>query len=327
MVLVSRGITIQKKSLIKEEIKDNIEINGSFSLTLDAWIAINQDAYLGITLHFINKNFELKSYLLWIRDLKEPHLGRYLIEELLKSLQDYNIEYNISSITRDNASSNDTLIKELRSYYDISGIVFQGDISCIAHVLNLVVQDILKAIIKEAYNDLDNIDIYNIENEEEVEDIIPNNQKTRWSSIANMLKDLLNLWLAIKLVITSSKSKVFKTNRDILLLKDSDIQYLEKCLKIFNIFIKATTKLQADKYPTIYYLIPEVYNIYTRLENIREELNDPVFRDAINKGIAKLRKYYPKQGINLNNRALYLSLILDPRIKRDGLELIGLTRG
>jgi hypothetical protein len=41
-----------------------------------------------------------------------------------------------------------------------------------------------------------------------------------------------------------------------------------------------------------------------------------------------LRKYYPKQG-NLNNKskALYLALILDPRIKREGLKNIGLTSG
>ncbi|KAH7309951.1 hypothetical protein BKA65DRAFT_485174 [Rhexocercosporidium sp. MPI-PUGE-AT-0058] len=53
---------------------------------------------------------------------------------------------------------------------------------------------------------------------------------------------------------------------------------------------------------------------------------EPIFTDAINKGIAKLRKYYLKQGINLNNKALYLSLILDPRIKKDGLKLISLSR-
>jgi hypothetical protein len=50
-------------------------------------------------------------------------------------------------------------------------------------------------------------------------------------------------------------------------------------------------------------------------------------RFNINKGIAKLRKYFPKQGISQNNKALYLALILDPRIKREGLEAIGLTRG
>ena len=53
----------------------------------------------------------------------------------------------------------------------------------------------------------------------------------------------------------------------------NEITYLEKCLCIFSIFVKATTKLQAEKYPTIYYLVPEVYKIYTRLEAIRDEFN------------------------------------------------------
>ena len=88
-----------------------------------------------------------------------------------------------------------------------------------------------------------------------------------------MLKYFLNLWPAIKSVINISDSKAFKKNKDILSLTDSDIAYLEKCLKIFSIFIKATTKLQAEKYPTIYYLIPEIYKIYTRLESIRDKFN------------------------------------------------------
>jgi len=54
---------------------------------------------------------------------------------------------------------------------------FQGDIPCLAHVLNLVVQDILKAIIKDAYNNLDNNNIYNIENEEEEEEEEVSNNK------------------------------------------------------------------------------------------------------------------------------------------------------
>ena len=41
--------------------------------------------------------------------------------------------------------------------------------------------------------------------------------------------------------------------------------------------------------------------------------------------MTKLRKYYPKQG-NLNNKskALYLALILNPRIKKEGLSNISL---
>lgn len=88
-----------------------------------------------------------------------------------------------------------------------------------------------------------------------------------------MLKEFINLWPAIKSVINLSDSKAFQKNKQSLLLKDNDIEYLKKCLKILNIFVKATTKLQAEKYPTIYYLIPEIYNIYNRLENIRDEFN------------------------------------------------------
>ena len=58
-----------------------------------------------------------------------------------------------------------------------------------------------------------------------------------------MLKEFLNLWPAIKSVINLSDSKVFKKNKDSLLLRDKDINYLRNCLKIFKIFVKATTKL------------------------------------------------------------------------------------
>jgi hypothetical protein len=49
---------------------------------------------------------------------------------------------------------------------------------------------------------------------------------------------------------------------------------------------------------------------------------------TINKGIAKLRKYYPKDrwvSPNSRNKALYISLILDPRIKIEDL-VVGITR-
>jgi hypothetical protein len=39
-----------------------------------------------------------------------------------------------------------------------------------------------------------------------------------------------------------------------------------------------------------------------------------------------LRKYYPNNaGINTKNKAIYIVLLLDPRIKRAGLELTEIT--
>ena len=71
------------------------------------------------------------------------------------------------SITRDNASSNNTLIEALTKHYEKEGLRFQGDIPCIAHVLNLVIQDIIKGIIKEDYDSSYINDIYTEENDSE----------------------------------------------------------------------------------------------------------------------------------------------------------------
>ena len=76
-----------------------------------------------------------------------------------------------------------------------------------------------------------------------------------------MLRDFLHIYKAIKVVINSFKSKAFKNKS--LILTNIKIAYLNNILNIISIFVKATTKLQAENYPTIYYIIPEVYKIYT----------------------------------------------------------------
>ena len=82
-----------------------------------------------------------------------------------------------------------------------------------------------------------------------------------------MLDNFLHIYKPIKVVINSSKSKAFKDK--ILILTNIELNYLKNILSIISIFIKATIKLQAENYPTIYYIIPEVYRIYTRLKNFK----------------------------------------------------------
>jgi len=84
-----------------------------------------------------------------------------------------------------------------------------------------------------------------------------------------MLRDFLNIYQAIKVIINNSNSKAFKDKS--LILTDIEIIYLNNILNIIFIFVKGTTKLQAEKYPTIYYIIPEVYKIYKKLEDFKEE--------------------------------------------------------
>ena len=87
-----------------------------------------------------------------------------------------------------------------------------------------------------------------------------------------MLKNFIFLYKLIKLVIFISEFIVFKNKA--ILLSDTEINYLEKCLQILNIFVKTTTKLQAEYYFTAYYIIPELYIIYNKLEKLKIEFNN-----------------------------------------------------
>jgi hypothetical protein len=79
-----------------------------------------------------------------------------------------------------------------------------------------------------------------------------------------MLDNFLYIYKPIKVVINSSKSKAFKDKS--LILINIKLNYLKNILSIILIFIKAIIKLQVENYLTIYYIIPEVYRIYTWLK-------------------------------------------------------------
>ena len=55
-------------------------------------------------------------------------------------------------------------------------------------------------------------------------------------------------------------NKAFKDKS--LKITEKELAYLKTTLFILKVFIKATNKLQADLYPTIYYTIPLIYSIF-----------------------------------------------------------------
>jgi hypothetical protein len=85
-----------------------------------------------------------------------------------------------------------------------------------------------------------------------------------------MLNNFLNLYKPINIVIQNSNNKAFKDKK--LLISDEELLYLKNTLLILKIFVKATNKLQADKYPTIYYTLPLLYSIYIQLDKVINEL-------------------------------------------------------
>ncbi|KAG6516449.1 hypothetical protein ZIOFF_026914 [Zingiber officinale] len=120
------------------------------ALTTNMWTASNQrKGFLALTAHFIDDNWTLQSRILRFAYVHSPHTSEVLANVIVKSMMDWNIDRNISTITIDNCSTNDSLINNVLHKLDHSTLMLGGSLfhmRCATHILNLVVQDSLDVI-------------------------------------------------------------------------------------------------------------------------------------------------------------------------------------
>lgn len=135
-----------KQKIIKKILRDN---KSKFSFTIDGWSSISSRSYYGVTIHFIDTQWELKSFTLDFIPSHGQHTGKAIAKYFYECLKEYDIRDRIQGITLDNAAANTTFIYELSQLMEESGYKFDPinqHFRCFAHILNLGVQDILKNI-------------------------------------------------------------------------------------------------------------------------------------------------------------------------------------
>ena len=117
------------------------------SIALDAWSASNHLSFLAIKGYYINTQWELQEKLLDFIPIRGSHTGRSMAKELLRVLSETNTTQRLLCITCDNASNNSTLTQSIESELGQKGIKWrqsENSIPCLAHIINLVVQDIIQ---------------------------------------------------------------------------------------------------------------------------------------------------------------------------------------
>lgn len=120
------------------------------SLTSDMWTSNQTLGYICITIHFIDMNWKLHKMIIRFCMLETPHNGAAMFNVLLKSLQEWNLEDKLFSITVDNASVNGTMIYNLReNLVSKNMLLYEGallHVRCACHVFNLIAQVGLLAV-------------------------------------------------------------------------------------------------------------------------------------------------------------------------------------
>lgn len=123
----------------------------TIALSLDVWTSKNHIPILVIG-HWLTEEFEYREKVLEFKELRGPHSGENLAAAIQALLIELNLERKLLSITGDNASNNERmaveLFKSLQKTYGADSLFCGLDsyIRCLAHIINLIVKDILQAL-------------------------------------------------------------------------------------------------------------------------------------------------------------------------------------
>lgn len=150
---------------LKEELAATCQ---TIALSLDIWTSKNHISILNIVGHWLTDEFEYREKVLEFTELRGPHSGEDLAAAVEGLLVELNLDRKLLSITGDKASNNERMVLQLfQNLQKICGTnpLFCGlgsYIRCLAHILNLIVKEILLALksgnTDEAASICDNLD-------------------------------------------------------------------------------------------------------------------------------------------------------------------------
>ncbi|KAJ0780625.1 putative HAT dimerization domain, ribonuclease H-like superfamily, hAT-like transposase, RNase-H [Helianthus annuus] len=325
---------LEEKRKVRDFIKNNV---GRICLTTDTWTSNQQSSYMCLTAHFIDNEWKLRNKVLAFC-LQENHRGVDIGKAIEKCLQEWEIE-NILTVSVDNASANDVAIDFLKKVFQNSSKCLLNakwiHIRCVAHIINLVVQDGIKKVDKSVNKirwavwwirkSPSRIDKFN----EFAKVVNANTQKhllldvpTRWNSTYLMLEVAQSYEKTFERY--DIEESVFRTELEKAghnEIKSEDWQSVRTLCHFLKPFYDITQRVSGTHYVTSNSCIDEIYQIRDILDKAIGSNTLCQIAMTMNE---KFRKYYGD--IKKVNLLLYFALVLDPRNKKHYLNLLFIDR-
>lgn len=153
-VIPSRSTVTRDCLLLYRDEKEKLRVQMKHEahrvcLTTDAWTSVQQINYMCVTAHFIDNDWNLQKRVINFCPVSS-HRGHDIGVILEMTIKDWELQ-NVLTVTVDNASSNDVAIDYIKRKMIIWKDLCVLDakwthVRCVAHILNLIVQDGLKKV-------------------------------------------------------------------------------------------------------------------------------------------------------------------------------------
>jgi hypothetical protein len=145
-----RALLDARHDKVVQGIKESLPPKQKVSLAIDGWTSPNRKGFLGVIAYWVTEEMQLKETLILFRVLHGQHSGESMAKIIHEMLQSYGLCDQLMAITSDNASPNNTLRTELAGLLErhnqVSWDPVSGSIRCLAHIIQLSVQEFLKSL-------------------------------------------------------------------------------------------------------------------------------------------------------------------------------------
>ena len=91
--------------------------NGKVSITTDIWTACNEQAFLGIVVHWIDLDWKMRVLLLDIVPLHDSHTGTLIATTIIDVLRSFGLGERLLDVPTDNGGNMVTLAEKLSMQY------------------------------------------------------------------------------------------------------------------------------------------------------------------------------------------------------------------
>ncbi|KAL4587636.1 hypothetical protein LXL04_000508 [Taraxacum kok-saghyz] len=311
----------------KEKIGAFIKKNkGRICLTTDTWTSTQQSCYMCLTAHFVNNEWKLVKKVLNFCP-QEYHRGVDIGKVVETCLIEWGIE-NILTISVDNASANDVAIEFLKKNFQNSNkCLLNGKwthIRCVAHVLNLVVQDGVKKVgsavenvrwacrwIRQAPSRIDKFAKFSKLVTNGTTKHLTRDVSTRWNSTYQMLEVAQAYEKTFERYdFEESEFRTEIEKAGLSVPSASDWKRIRELCHFLKPFFEVTKRVSGTLYVTSNSVVEDIFAIRTLLD---EAIFDANLVDIALAMKTKFDKYFGD--VEKMNLLLYFALILDPRNK------------
>ena len=292
-------------------------------LTEDVWTSSAMEAYLGVTAHLINAEWDMQTYIVVVKPLEGSHTAENIVQWNIDVLHDFSIaESKVYAIVHDNGSNMVAAVRDLREV-----LPNVTSVRCAGHTLQLCLIGPLednvihrtiaaaRTLVKHFRKSTKALD--GLKSKQKMmslpEHTLIQDVATRWNSTYDMISRLLEQRWAVTAVL--GDDAITARDKRYLDLTSDQWEILQKLEEVLEPFKTATKFLSAEQYVSLSVVIPLIKGLIHSLRPNEDDI--PVIKRFKRNATTQLQDRWDLSSLmNEPVRTMCIATAIDPRFRR-----------